>query len=193
MKNYVGRELNKFLDEVVVFDLDGTLWKVNSHIDILNKHFHTNMYNSIPLKCIAKVFPRFFQWMIDRLYKKHITKQDIQNYKFEFRESAIQILKEQMMKKKRVIIISNAPSEIVDKAGKDLNIEAFTSPVGKKYNILKSIVPDLKELTVVTDNLTDIDLLKMADKQIIYTDKKNKYFFLKQGMEHAVFLDRRGE
>lgn len=175
--------------KVVVFDLDGTLWYVNSHIEILNEHFNTRAFSSVFAKAFARVCPKLFQCLINKLYSKYINEEDLVKFKPKFRDTAIDILNEQIGKADRIMIISNAPCEILNIAKARLNLEGYSAPIGKKHEVLMQVCPKIVELTVVTDNLSDKELIKIANRKILYAKDRAKKKFLDMGFSDAEFME----
>lgn len=175
-----------------IFDLDGTLWKENSHTDILNKHFHTNFFESFFSKILRKLFPRIFQKIIDYIYEKNITEEDIKNYNPEFRKSAIEFLQHEQDLGHKVVIASNAPDAIVKSAGERLGIESYRFPIGQKHEIIRQFCDRYKYFKVVTDNVSDISLLRQADEYMIYVNHRTGKIFEKEGFDKRYFRERNG-
>lgn len=65
----VGDKLKKCVEKVAVFDLDGTLYHKNSHIEILNYYYNTSFFTSILFRifsffehCLAIMWVGSFIW-----------------------------------------------------------------------------------------------------------------------------------
>lgn len=173
-------------EKICVFDLDGTLWKENSHIDIIHKYMKKSKLEKIIEKLYAFFGAKSYMNYLSRMYKK-IPIDYIYNYAPPFRKTAIDILNKKCSEGYKIICISNAPEEIVREAGKRLGVEAYKAPIGKKELILKEKFPVRKNLTVVTDNISDKSILKMADEGYIFTNKIRKKTFEKMGLDGNIY------
>ena len=49
------------MEKIAVFDLDGTLYKENSHIEILSEFYKTNIYKSLILKIFYNLIHNNFR------------------------------------------------------------------------------------------------------------------------------------
>lgn len=167
------------IEKVAVFDLDGTLWKVNSHLEILNQYYNTHFYTSLYAKILFHFTPKRFDSLIWSGYSK-IPIEYILRFEPSFRKSAIELLSLYKKQGYKPLIISNAPYGIVKKASERLNIDYLCTRAGEKAQILNQTY-SYKTLLVCTDNKSDCDLLDCADIRIVYLHgKKNIYFFKKK-------------
>jgi hypothetical protein len=160
-----------FYDSVAVFDLDGTLWRENSHLFILDKFYNTSFYNSLYFKILYKVLPSLMQKYINRKIM-YVPNEFIYRLNYTYNNDILNLLH----KKKQtceVLIISNAPQCIVDYASHIFGIVALNAPIGKKLQILKSYC-SFNHLFVCTDNRADCDLLSVAD-DFYFIKKKDKF------------------
>ena len=105
------------VENISVFDLDGTLWKKNSHIFMLNIYFHTHFYTGLLARIFSRLFPEFWQKTIDRKFaeipQSFISDFDISNFGID---ASIKNILEKKKKNSTVVIVSNAPERIVQKA-----------------------------------------------------------------------------
>lgn len=164
--------------DVCVFDLDGTLWKVNSHVDIVEQYYGFNQFGKWSAKIIARVFPRSYMKWLNQAYTR-IPRGYVMEYSPSFRVDALSVLQEQKQLGKRIVVISNAPEAILEKVGQRLQVSVFHAKVRMKDIVLLDAVGNWKSLMVITDNLTDESILRMADEAIIYTTPKRKKQFVK--------------
>jgi phosphoserine phosphatase len=159
-----------FYDSVAVFDLDGTLWKENSHLFVLNKFYNTSFYNSFCFKILYKILPSLMQKYIDHKIEC-VPNEFVYGLHYTYNNDILNLLH----KKKQayeVLIISNAPQCIVNYASHTFGIVALNAPIGKKLQILKSYC-SFNHLFVCTDNRADYDLLSVADN-FYFIKKRNR-------------------
>lgn len=167
----------KHYSKIAVFDLDGTLYIGNSHLEILNTFFNTRMYTSFLFKILCRVFSSA---CLNRLYFQYrkIPKDYSTRFVLRFRESAICKLREMVELGYEVIIISNAPEELILSAASILGVKWLKADIGKKgEKLIENFSYDL--LFVCTDNLSDIDLLQLADTSLVYSSARKKKYFNK--------------
>lgn len=68
-------------------------------------------------------------------------------------------------------------------------IKGYHADVGEKANVVENMSYD--ELHIVTDNISDLDIIEKAQKAIIIITKNNKKFFtryIKEKKVHNLFL-----
>lgn len=165
---------------VAVFDLDGTLWKVNSHYEILNLYYNTTFWTSFIYKALYKISQTFGDFIRDKYFHK-IPESFIDNVKFDFDDKIVSLLENKRNQGYEILIISNAPNEIIVKnAALRLNCKYICAGVGEKYKALVQSY-SYNELFVCTDNPTDIDLLEKSTSCHIITTKRTRAFFAKKG------------
>lgn len=169
--------------KVAIFDLDGTLYLKNSHIEILTKYYNTKFYKSIFFKIFYCIFPQKAQNLLNNRYSK-IPDTYKRNFVLPFRESALYLLEELKNKDYEIIIISNAPMELIAGAANILKVKFKRAEIGKKHLVLEK---NIKELVVCTDNITDLELLKKAKYRYIYVNKKTRKFFKKNLSKENIF------
>lgn len=168
------------VENLAVFDLDGTLWKINSHFEILNAYFKTKFYTSFFFRLFSHFFKKKAYYHICKKYKE-IPKEFVYSFEPEFNTEIISLLEEKREKCFFCLILSNAPYEIVEHAAERLSIPFLRAPIGKKKSVLDENY-SYNQLFVCTDNIDDIDLIKAStEKKIIFT-RNNTKFFKKQGI-----------
>ena len=177
----------KVIDKIAVFDLDGTLYKCNSHVEILNIYRANWFYKSIFFKLLGLVFPRFILKKNTKDFYE-LAVFHAESFHPEFRESALNILKEKQKENYHVIILSNAPFELVKEAGRRLNIPAYSAKPGEKSKVIDKLRP-FNKLFVCTDNKNDADILTIADECIVYASTRNRRYFTKH-FPHAVIVKK---
>lgn len=169
--------LKKHFDKLAIFDLDGTLYACNSHIEFLNQNYHIKIFNSKLMKLLGLIVPRTHLKILYWLYNKKIKLVD--DFMLDFRESAIHILENKREEGFEIVIISNAPKKLIQSAANRLNVNWLRADIGEKDKVLIRNY-NYKYLYVCTDNLTDINLLDLADSKTIYITNKTKKIFLKK-------------
>lgn len=173
------------MEKIAVFDLDGTLYKENSHIEILSEFYKTNIYKSLILKIFYKIFPKYTLKILKKQYDL-IPNNFKRSFILPFRESALRLLEKKRREGYKIIIISNAPFRLVENAAKKLNVTFEIANIGEKDKVLKKYF--YKKLMVCSDNTTDINILKLANEKYIYIkDKKIKRKF--KNVKEAFFLE----
>lgn len=171
-------------EKVAVFDLDGTLWLENSHIDILNRYYHTKRFSSLMSRFINRLFPALFLRYLYRMYED-IPRKFIEQYEPRFLDRTVNLASDCDRNGYFVMIISNAPEEIVRNAAKRLSLPYLRTDRADKYKELVKRF-EFGKLFVCTDNLSDADLLVHADTKIIYTQRSTEKYF-KKHFPDAVF------
>ncbi len=173
-----------YYEKIAVFDLDGTLWIENSHIDILNRFYHTKRYNSLINRMLNRFFPRLYMRHLYSRYEK-IPSEFIEQYKPSFLNKSMELVAACVRESYFVIIISNAPKEIVMNAANQLSLPYLHTEQANKYKKLLQNY-EYRKLLVCTDNLSDTDLLTHADTRIIYTQSSTERYF-KRRFPEAIF------
>ncbi len=165
-------------EKIAVFDLDDTLYAGNSHFSILNQYYDTSIFTSIVMRAIGKIFPKLHLQLAYYFYNR-IPTDYRNNFKLPYRINVIKLLKEKEQEGYYVIIISNAPLELLKTAGESLQVECIRAGIGEKLLSLKSKF-SFEKLFVCTDNTTDLDLLNIADEAIITCPPRKRDFFIKK-------------
>lgn len=165
-------------EDISVFDLDGTLWKKNSHLVLLNAYFNSNFYTSFFARIFSRLFPTLWQNNIDKKFdeipQSFILEFDIKE--LELNPKIISLLEEKR-KTSKILLISNAPEKIVQRASLYFNAEGIHADIGKKSETLEKY--KYRNLFVCTDNKSDSDLLEIAsDKLFIQKEFPSACFYI---------------
>ncbi len=171
------------INKLTVVDLDGTLIRENSHLKIINDYYKNSL--SLIYKVWAKLSPISFQNYID-LKIKSIPEDFIYSEKFTYRENLINYVQKTIAEGDRLIILSNSPTIILNKVSKEIGIKCYHTGIGKKSEFVSNNF-HYKYLEVFTDSLYDSDLIRMADKAFIITEKKEEF----KEFENVIFFDER--
>lgn len=169
----------KFVEKIAVFDLDGTLWKQNSHIEICNAYYKTHFFTSFIYRGISHFFRKLMLKFLWHCYKK-IPKEFALNFELPFDQRILSLLKQKQSEEYFCLIVSNAPYEIVFHAAERLNLPFLCAPQLKKKEVLDKNYA-YKNLFVCTDNIEDLDLIKASDSRKIIFTKFNKDKFAEEG------------
>lgn len=176
-----------YFEKIAVFDLDGTLWAENSHIDILNKYYQTQRFTSLAFKIINRFFPTLaIEYLFNEFSK--IPETFIENYSPTFIKHTLHLIDEIKQQGYHILIVSNAPEQIVKNAALRLDLPYICSDIGRKYFALKSKF-EFDTLFVCTDNKSDVDLLFNAQKKVIYTQRSTSGFFRRK-FNDATFIKK---
>lgn len=163
------------IENLAAFDLDGTLWKGNSHYEILNSYFKTNFYKSFLFRLYRHFFKKNAYELICKKYEK-IPKDYASSFLLDFNDEIVALLRQKQKEGYFCIIVSNAPLEILISAANSLNVPYLKAPIGRKKEVLDQNYI-YKNLFVCTDNIEDIDLVESSnDRKIIYTNANKKFF-----------------
>lgn len=174
----------QYYDKIAVFDLDGTLWKVNSHYELLNIFYNSKFYTSLFYRCLCKFSPVIGERIRDKYFEK-IPDSFISTVNFDFEEKILNLMNQKKNAGYNILVISNAPREIiVSNAAKRLGCKYLCAKIGEKSVVLKESF-FWNELFVCTDNTTDIDLLDIATSYyLVFPNSRIKRFFKKYGFEN---------
>lgn len=153
------------VENLAVFDLDGTLWNGNSHYEILNSYFKTSFYKSFLFRLYRHFFKENAYKLICKKYEK-IPKDFASSFLLEFNSKIVALLRQKQREGYFCMIVSNAPLEILVSAAKSLGIPYLKAPIGKKKQVLDKNY-SYKNLFVCTDNMEDIDLVEASDTRKI--------------------------
>lgn len=164
---------------LAVFDLDGTLWKGNSHYEILNAYFKTNFYKSFLFRVFSHFFKNFAYRFICKKYDE-LPKTFASSFLLAFAPEIVSLLRQKQKDGFLCVIVSNAPLEIIVGASKRLDVPYLKAPIGHKKEILDKNY-SYETLFVCTDNIEDIDLIEASNERKIIFTKNNSDFFEKKG------------
>lgn len=168
-----------FHEKIAVFDLDGTLWKENSHYEILCEYFGTNFYKSLFFRVFRRFFAKCAYQFICKKYEE-IPKEYAYSFLLCFDSEIVSLLKSKQGEGFFCVIVSNAPQEIIINAASKLNVAYLKAPIGSKKIVLDENF-SYKKLFVCTDNIEDIDLVSASDSRKIIFTAHNKKFFERAG------------
>lgn len=168
---------NMYKEKIAVFDLDDTLYKANSHIEILCEYYKTNFFKSLLFKLIGKIFSQVERKLLYYFYNK-IPQEVKENYLLDFNLEVVKLLKDKQEENYYILIISNAPIELLTAAAHHLKVEYLEALPYRKAEALNRNYT-YNYLFVCTDNKSDIDLLEIADKAVITCSKKSRNYFKK--------------
>lgn len=163
------------MKKLLVFDLDGTLWSVNSHVDIVESYQKKYFFSSVIGKMLYKIVPGFYMKQLTKGLEQ-VPEYYIKEYLPSLCDEPVRLLKSNISDS---IIITNAPERIAKRANEIFKVPVFCAPIGEKSLVLKSYAKEWERLIVITDNITDIDLLSIADEAIVYVDKNKQEPFSK--------------
>ena len=169
--------MKKFCKKVAVFDLDGTIYLGNSHIEFLCREYNTKILKSLLYRFVMHFFPNINNQIIWWLYERK--REQTQGFVLPYNDKVIDLLKKKQSDGFDVVIISNAPIELIINAAEDLRLKFIRADVGKKSLELQKYYT-YNELFVCTDNKTDIDLLRIADEAVVIAKKRDLNFFKKR-------------
>lgn len=173
----VGDKLKKCVEKVAVFDLDGTLYHKNSHIEILNYYYNTSFFTSILFRIFSFFCPNLHLKIMDMFYS-HIPDNIKNGYILDFNDEILHFFYEYRRKGYETLIISNAPYELVKNAAQKLETSFLKSTSSCKAKILLENY-QFNKLFVCTDNKSDIDILSLADESLIIAKNKDRKYYEK--------------
>lgn len=166
------------IDNLAIFDLDGTLYYSNSHIEFLNYKYKYKVFNSKVMKLFGVITPKIYLRILFWFYDRALS-ESTNEFILEFRKSAIQLLKRKKEEGYKIVIISNAPKELIEAAAKSLDVDWLKAEIGEKDKILLNNYK-YKNLYVCTDNISDMNLLDIADSKTIYITNKTQKRFIER-------------
>ena len=164
------------IKKLAVFDLDDTLYLGNSHNEILCEYYRTKLFKGLLLKIFFKLLPNIAIKINNYLYSK-IPENIKKIFILPFNNDVLRLLEQKRKQKYYILIVSNAPIELIENAAKILNVNYLYAPPYKKEKVLLKLY-SYEKLFVCTDNKSDIALLKIADEAMIVCKNKNKKFFV---------------
>lgn len=170
-------QMNK-KEKIAVFDLDDTLYKGNSHFLCIDKFWQINLFTSIPFRGLGKLFPKLHLWLADYFYRQ-IPYEYKCKFTLPYREDVLELFFTKKQAGYHMLIISNAPIELLRTAAKKLDTEYIKAGIGEKAACLQKYAT-YQKLFVCTDNKTDLDLLNIADEAIITCRPAKRAFFIER-------------
>jgi phosphoserine phosphatase len=173
------------MDNLAVFDLDGTLWRENSHTDILNKYYHFKISDNLIMKVFRNIFPNTYMSLLNRLFNR-IPDGFVNDYRPKFKKAVQKIMKEYQSKSYKIVIISNAPKRIINRAAERLSVNGIQAPISEKNKIVSAM--EYKRLAVISDNITDYNLMLLADEVHVVVNQHNSKFFEQNRLETMKFI-----
>lgn len=176
--NQINKNEKLKVMNLAVFDLDGTLYKCNSHIEILNAKYKIKFFDSFFMKIVGKLYNSLYIKILTSAYNR-IPKAFIRDFRIEFRKSALELFRKAQSDGFHVVIVSNAPKELIESAAMRLNTEWYRTEIGYKSHLIQSKF-EYKNLLVCTDNVSDMNLLDIADQKYIFITKRTKKIFCEE-------------
>ena len=178
----------RYCEKIAVFDLDGTLYKDNSHIEILCSYYETNFFKRVPFIALGKISSKIQLKIMNLMYER-IPCEIREKFILQFSPMVLKILKEKIDKGYFPLILSSAPFDLIKSAADCLKIEFYQCVAGKKSDALLQRFR-FNQLFVCTDNRTDLELINLADEAVITAKKKHRDFFVKKIKGgNYIFLD----
>ena len=173
------------MKRVAIFDLDGTLWKENSHVCIVESYYKIKGIRRIAFRLYGKLFP---QKKMDELYTliKSIPEPYINMYGFTINTQLVEKLHYYKRNGYSTYIVTNAPIQIRKKAEKMFRTKVIGESIGKKSRFLHD--KEFDYLVIFTDNKTDIDIINISNCAYIVLNNSNSLFFRKNKKDNMVFL-----
>ena len=165
-------------EKIAVFDLDDTLYQGNSHFFCLNEFYKTNIFTSILARFMGKFFPETHLKIANYFYNK-IPFEYKCVFKLPYRKEVVKLFKSKQQAGYQVIIVSNAPIELLKNAADNLQVEWLKAGVGEKSLCLQKKFT-FQELFVCTDNKTDLDLINIADEAVITCKPSKRRYFIER-------------
>ncbi len=160
--------------KLAVFDLDGTLWFNNSHVDLVYSYYKLKKIHIYAIKIIGRLSHKYHMKFLNKKFES-IPDEFINNFNPEWNEKVLSILNAEKDAGTNVIVITNAPERISNFAQKKLNVPVYHAGIGKKDEVLSRFSYD--ELSVFSDNKTDLNIMEKADFVGLVINKNNKAYF----------------
>jgi HAD superfamily phosphoserine phosphatase-like hydrolase len=183
-----------------------------------NNQLKYRILKSIPVRVLNKILIRSFNYdlikilatkMLSNLSTEFIelqSKEFVKNYLHgKEREYVTKLLDKYRKENWQIVLISGAYEFIVKEIAQFHDVNNFFASTlevkeGKytgiysndiieiKKDIFQQNFEDIDELVVVTDNKTDLELLKLANFKYIVTDEKNLNFWKRQEFEDVEYI-----
>lgn len=170
---------------LAVFDLDGTLWKENSHVAITESYHKISILKKIYYRLCGRIAPRKRMQILDELFEK-VPDNYIDLYKLTLNSDAIRRLEEYRKNNWEIVIVTNAPSRIAKKAKKIFNVNVIRAEMGRKREALENYSYNF--IHVHTDNISDTDIVDIADSAYIYLNRSNIRFYKNRKNKKTIFV-----
>lgn len=206
------------IKKINVIDVCWTMYRSNTTFDFIKfviSHKGMTLWNKILnlyiIKLIFVFLGRLFNKDIYRyayIYQlKGMDKNDLDNYAKIFYESVLSEKKidftfERMKKLEGESILCSASLDIIVKCiSEDIGIPYRSSILGFDNGVCTGLLSDdllakkqdlffgEKIVSVITDNLSDYELLKMAEKKIILSNRKNIVFWKNRELDVSYVYD----
>lgn len=162
--------------KLAVFDLDDTIYNGNSHFLLLNNYYKTNFFTSIFIRVLGKISQRGRMVICNKFYD-YIPKEIKSKFSLPYRADVLELLRKKKKEGWKIVIISNAPWELIKTAADNLHVIGLEADCAAKSVVLTSNFC-YEKLLVCTDNKTDIDLLKLADEAVVTCKQRDINFFI---------------
>ena len=160
--------------KLVVFDLDGTLWFNNSHVDLVYSYYKLKKIHIYAVKVLGRLSHKYHMKFLNKKFD-NIPDEFINSFEPRWNETLLGILNKEKDVGANVIVITNAPERICDFAKKTLDVPVYHAEIGKKDEVLNNFSYD--ELSVFSDNKTDYNIMEEADFVGLVINKSNKSYF----------------
>lgn len=167
--------LEKRRVDLAVFDLDGTLYRCNSHIEILSDYYGLRLFDCFAARVFGRMFGTAYLRLLTYFYNRIPTDRK-SAFSPEFRAGAVRLLRKKQEDGFEVVIVSNAPTELIRSAAERLCVDWLRADVNRKNEAVAAHYA-YERLFVCTDNVSDANLLDMADERVIYVSGRTKRFF----------------
>lgn len=159
-------EQRSIKENVWIFDLDGTLWEENSHVCIVEKYLRKKKYTNLLSRVWCRLSFSSYMNALDKDYQE-MPKEAIKKFNPTIVKKTDEMIKAALSRKEQVMILSSAPNEIVNEAARIFGVPAYHADIGKKSEVLKNLTNQLNQIVVVTDNLSDKDLIALSNRTFL--------------------------
>lgn len=227
MKIYSSTNIADFEIEknaVVVFDLCGTLYDVNTTFDFFDKYFfktnnHYQSFRNRSKLLIVKILNRIgllvlgvdFIRTLAVSYLRGVNRQELdkssENYITHIHTSRkVEVIHKLLLlarQKGSPILVSASIDSIVRAAGQQLGFNSYFATtlevingelngkiqkdlLGKKGGIIKSFKNQNRKIYIITDNISDSNIIGYVDYFIAVSGQKNMNYWSKKKGVHAI-------
>ncbi|EFE3927404.1 hypothetical protein CHZ71_001659 [Escherichia coli] len=189
------------LEHIVVFDVCGTLYLSNTTFDyVVFVHRKQKKYTKL-IKCLLlrSLFGKLLHKLRICSLRKHFLK-TLEGYEKSILEELANLFYDEFLifkeknevmalleryKHEKIILMSASVDTVINVIAKKLNVEAVSSKLefidNKSTGLLEYNLKGIKHLQtnnpvslIVTDNFSDINLIKLADTAVIISKAKDK-------------------